>query len=454
MVDVSLRPWETLNELSQAGDTERLESFIATLEPGDIVRAVFRLSAEEQGRLLTTLSPENAAELIEDIPEAHAVELIDQLQPEEAGAIIDQLPSDEQADLLGELDEEDADAILRHMDEEHAEEARELISYAPDVAGGLMMKEYLSYPRSTTVKQVLEDLRKRVEDYALFNVQYIYVVTPLNKLVGVLRLRDTVICAPETRLSKVMMNAVSVPVDASLDQLKEFFEEHEFFAAPVVNAKGKLLGVVRRRAVYDALAERADAEHLRTQGIVGGEEIRSMPVLTRSRRRLSWLSVNILLNMIAASVIALYQDTLAAVIALAVFLPIVSDMSGCSGNQAVAVSMRELSLGIVQPLDVARVWLQEVYVGVVNGIALGLLLAVAAWAWKGNAFLGLVVGAALACNTVVSVSIGGTVPLLLRKLNIDPAVASGPVLTTITDMCGFFLVLSFASFMLPRLIAG
>jgi magnesium transporter len=135
-----------------------------------------------------------------------------------------------------------------------------------------------------------------------------------------------------------------------------------------------------------------------------------------------------------------------------VFLPIVSDMSGCSGNQAVAVSMRELTLGAAEPKDVARVWSKEVVVGLINGLALGLLLGLAAWAWKGNPVLGLVVGAALALNTVLAVSIGGTVPLILKRLNIDPAVASGPLLTTITDMCGFFLVLSLASLVLPRLL--
>ncbi len=176
-----------------------------------------------------------------------------------------------------------------------------------------------------------------------------------------------------------------------------------------------------------------------------------MPVSLRSRRRLSWLSVNIVLNMVAASVIAAYQDTLAAVIALAVFLPIVSDMSGCSGNQAVAVSMRELTLGILRPADVLRVWLKEASVGLINGLVLGVLLGAAAWLWKGEVWLGLVVGAALALNTVIAVSIGGTVPLLLKGLRVDPALASGPVLTTITDMCGFFLVLSFASLALPRL---
>ena len=177
-----------------------------------------------------------------------------------------------------------------------------------------------------------------------------------------------------------------------------------------------------------------------------------MPLVSRSRRRLSWLSVNIVLNVIAASVIALFQDTLAAVIALAVFLPIVSDMSGCSGNQAVAVSMRELTLGIVKPRDMLRVWWQEVSIGLMNGAALGTLLALAAYLWQGSAALGAVVGLALGLNTIVAVSIGGCVPLLLKHFRVDPAVASGPILTTVTDMCGFFLVLGLATLSLPYLI--
>ena len=176
-----------------------------------------------------------------------------------------------------------------------------------------------------------------------------------------------------------------------------------------------------------------------------------MPVSARSRRRLSWLSVNILLNIVAASVIALFQDTVSAVIALAVFLPIVSDMSGCSGNQAVAVSLRELTLGIVEPRDVLRVWWQEVSVGLLNGTALGVLLSLAAFLWQGSPLLGAVVGVALAVNTVIAVSIGGTVPLVLKHFRVDPAVASGPVLTTVTDMCGFFLVLGLATLALPWL---
>ena len=150
--------------------------------------------------------------------------------------------------------------------------------------------------------------------------------------------------------------------------------------------------------------------------------------------------------------ISAYEDTLAAVIAIAVFLPMVSDMSGCSGNQAVGVTMRELSLGLVRPKDAMRVWMKEVSVGVINGIVLGILIGIVCWIWKGNPYLGLVIGLALALNTIIAVSIGGVVPLLLKRVGQDPAVASGPLLTTITDMAGFFLVLSLATLMMPLLI--
>jgi magnesium transporter len=200
-----------------------------------------------------------------------------------------------------------------------------------------------------------------------------------------------------------------------------------------------------RKDILGAQTERVTQEHLETQGIVGGDELRTMPVLLRARRRLSWLSVNILLNIVAASVIAFNQDVLSSVIAMAVFLPIISDMSGCSGNQAVAVSMRELSIGAVTPGEVFRVLRQEISVGLINGLMLGLLIGLAAFMWKGNIYLGLVVGSALTINTIFAVSIGGTVPLILKGFKIDPALASGPILTTITDMLGFFLALTFAA---------
>lgn len=244
---------------------------------------------------------------------------------------------------------------------------------------------------------------------------------------------------------------LSVSGQATLLELKDFFDEHKLFGVPVVDSDQHLLGVVLPSAVEEGVNRQRTKAYLRLSGIIGGEEFRTMPLTIRSGRRLTWLSMNIVLNIIAASVIAMYQDTLAAVITLAVFLPMVSDMSGCSGNQAVAVSMRELSLGLVKPREILWVILKETRVGIINGIVLGGLLGMAAFLWQGNMWLGIVIGGALAANTLVSVTIGGVLPLILKQVKIDPALVSSPLLTTVTDMCGFFFVLSFASAVLPKL---
>ena len=429
-----------------------LEQHLDELDSVALLRAVFQLTPDEQRKLLSAVSAERAAHIVEDLPSSHGADLIEEMPAQEAAPILEEMASNHRVDVLAEMASEDTDAILEFLEEDDVKEIRELISYPPDVAGGLMITEFARYPKDALVRDVVEDLTGHEGDYEFLTVHYIYVVVKKHLLVGVVRLRDLVFADPEARIGSIAIKAKSVLANTSLPELEQFFFDHDIAAVPVVDERNYLLGIVRRRSLLEALTEKSETDQLKIAGIVGGEELRSMPTLVRSRRRLSWLSINIVLNIIAASVIALYEDTLSAVIALAVFLPIVSDMSGCSGNQAVAVSMRELSLGAAEPRDVVRVWRKELTVGLINGMALGILLGCAAWAWKGNSTLGLVVGLALALNTVLAVSIGGTVPLVLKRFKIDPAVASGPLLTTITDMCGFFLVLSIASLVLPRLM--
>jgi magnesium transporter len=249
----------------------------------------------------------------------------------------------------------------------------------------------------------------------------------------------------------MIADPVHVYVHTPLRDLMQIYRQHPYVGFPVLDEGKRLQGVVKRSAIMEASSKQDRNTFLKIAGIIGGEELRSMPMLQRSFRRISWLGPNIVLNMIAASVIALYQDTLQAVIALAVFLPIISDMSGCSGNQAVAVSIRELTLGLIKPTEYLRIFFKEGGLGLINGSVLGILLGTAAFLWKGNLYLGLVVGSALALNSLLSVLIGGSVPLVLRRMRVDPALASGPILTTVTDMCGFFFVLSFASAVLTRL---
>lgn len=447
------KPEDEIGDLLHQGNSAgEVEQILNDLEPAELLHTVFALHPDDQRALLAVLSPPRAALLVEELPDAHVADLIEEMPVKDAAPIVGELASDHRADVLRELDADDAEAIIEELDEPDALEVRKLLAYAPDLAGGLMMTEFAAYPMAKTVREVVEDLTGEDRDYSLLTVHYIYVVVKEHTLKGVVRIRDLVFADPDARIGTLAITPLTVAPDATLAELEEFFDAHDIAAVPVVTARQTLLGIVRRRAVLEALTEKSEADNLKAAGIIGGDELRSMPVWIRSRRRLAWLSINIGLNVIAASVIAAYEDTLTAVIALAVFLPIVSDMSGCSGNQAVAVSMRELTLGAAVPRDVLRVLRKEMMVGVINGIALGSLLGCAAWAWKGNPVLGLVVGGALAINTIVAVSIGGTVPLILRTLRFDPAVASGPLLTTVTDMCGFFLLLSFASLVLPALV--
>jgi len=445
-------PWTPLAESIESGDANAATALLESLDTADAARAIDRLDEEQREKLMTIVEPEQAADLLEQIPYAQVVDIVDGLEPEQAANIIEELPSDTQADVLGDLEPHEAEGILNEMEPEQAAGARLLLTYDEDSAGGLMRTEFLAFPQTATVRDVVEDMRSNAERYSDFDVQYAYVVDRETRLAGVLRLRDLLLNPAGRCVADIMLGKpLSVHHDLTQEELARFFDDHHFVGAPVVDSDEHLIGVVLAEDVAEAEVEAAADDFLKVSGVSGGEELRSMPLRIRSWRRLSWLSVNIGLNVMAASVIAMFQGTLEAVIALAVFLPIISDMSGCSGSQAVAVSIRELTLGLVRPIDLFRVLLKELQVGLINGLALGVLLAMVALLWKGNPWLGLVVGAALMINTIVAVCLGGLIPLVLKRFDRDPALASGPILTTVTDMCGFMLVLGFATLALSRL---
>ncbi|QDT69392.1 Magnesium transporter MgtE [Planctomycetes bacterium MalM25] len=438
--------------LENEADAALLAQLLDGLSPRDTARVVCELPAERQADLLTRLAPKTAADLLDDLPDVTAVEAIEAMPANAAAPVVHSLPSDDQADLIGAMGAHSAAAVLAELAEDEAERIAELAAYPNDTAGGLMATEVVALRDIATVATTLRRLRDRAEQLRQLDVQYAYVVAKGRKLLGVLRLRDLLLAKESSRLSEIMIaNPIAVKADLGLSDLDSYFAEHAFLGAPVVDEDNRLLGVVSRQAVDQATQDQANSDFRRSMGVVV-EELRSMPTLRRSRMRLSWLSVNIVLNVIAASVIAAYQDTLSRVIALAVFLPIISDMSGCSGNQSVAVSMRELSLGLIRPKEWLRVWSKEAGVGLINGLVLGGLLGVVAGIYGDNAWLGLVVGGALAINTLVAVLLGAIMPLALKLARVDPALASSPILTTVTDMCGFFAALSLATLMLDRLV--
>jgi magnesium transporter len=432
-------------------DGDGLSALFDSMPLSDALRELLRLSPKERDAVLSLLPSDQAARLIEEAPNEMAVELVERLEAGRAAEIMEELDSDVQADVIGELDQQDADAILAEMDAEEAADVRQLVGYDDYTAGGLMVADAFTFQETDTVGAVLHRFVTEDEDFERYRGQHPYIVDREGRPIGVVSLRSLLTSRRSAKLTEIMTEPVTVAASTSLDALQDLFDKYPFLGLPVVETNGRLVGVVARAAVDVAALQRAESEGLRRHGVVG-DELRSMPLILRTRRRLAWLSANIVLNIIAASVISAYEETLAAVIAIAIFLPMVSDMSGCSGNQAVAVTMRELALGLVRPIDMARVWVKEASVGVINGVSLGVLIGMVAWIWKGSFFLGLVIGAALALNTLIAVSIGGVVPLLLKRIGQDPAAASGPLLTTITDMAGFFLVLSLATAMMPYLI--
>ncbi|MGK0184804.1 MAG: magnesium transporter [Verrucomicrobiales bacterium] len=453
------KPWERVRTLLDSGNEGELAQLLETLSGEDVRLALSRLSNEDQAKLVSLLSHDAAADLLENLPEEQAADILEDVSAEQAAFIIEAMPEDIGVDVLQEMEPEDSAALLAGMvDPAGAERFRTLASYEWDSAGGLMSDAFASFSETATVGEVLTELNESADHYSDMDVQYVYTVTKDGLLAGVLKLRDLVLTSPSRQVSSVMIrNPASVAVDEPLESLAKTFDDHSYLGLPVVDDEGKLAGVVSRNAVQEAGSDHLAEEFLASRGIVGGEELRSMPLATRCRRRLAWLAPNIVLNLFSVTIIGMFESTLATAIVLAKFLPMVSDMSGCSGNQAVAVSIRELTLGIIRPADFWRIVSKEGLLGVINGLVLGTLVGIIASFWgilsggSFNPWLGVVVGSALAINTLLSVVLGGLIPLLLKRFKADPALASSPILTTCTDMCGFFLVLSMAGTIIERL---
>lgn len=444
-----------LDALIQAGDGGAIAAFMRLLPPEDTAYTLSHLSDDSRTDLFKQLSeaaPELGADLLEHFVDEYAAEVINELEPGEAAALVDEMDSDEQADVLSELNEVDAEAILQEMDPEEADDARERMGYDEDVAGGLMITEYLVYNQGQTVGEVTRDLHEKAEEHIEFEVRYIYVVDDDFKLTGVVPMRSLVI-APGSRKveAQQVRDPITVGVHTSLDDLHDLFDRIDYSAVPVVDDDGKLVGVIQRASVQEAIGDRESEQFLRFGGIIGGEELRSMSIGSRAARRLTFLLPIMLLLLASATVIALFEETVKSLPILAAFLPVVAGICGSGGNQAVAVSIRELSLGLIDSSDFMRVFMKELVAAFIIGLVLGVVLFIVVLLWQRNPYLALVLGGSIPFVVTVSKTIGGTVPVLLKKTGIDPAMASGPIVTTVVDLVGFFTVLMLATLMIEKL---
>ncbi|MFH1283442.1 MAG: magnesium transporter [bacterium] len=425
---------------------EKIKELINRFHPSDSAIIISSLSDQEIPQLIRIIDYEKNASIYEKLDPEIQLKIFFLLDIKEISEIVQLMSSDKIADLLEKLPEKEADMLKNLMTSEEAEEAYQLLKYPKDSAGGIMSKDFIYVRVDQTLGQVLKVLKGVFPKLDVQRANYVYVVDKDKKLAGVLQMRDLVVKDAKLNVQEVMRTSL-ITVDVEMDQesVVHVFKKYNLLALPVIDMDKRMLGIITADSVIDVLDKEASEDMLKLSGIPGGEESHDMSIFYVMKRRLKWLSINILLNVLAASIIAFYQNTLQAVIALAVFLPIISDMSGCSGMQAVVISVRELALGKIDSSDFKKILLRELFIGFINGLALGLQIGAVAFFWKRIPGLGLVVALALWINTTLSVCLGSMLPLILKKLKIDPAIASGPVLTTITDMMGFFLVLFLAT---------
>ena len=444
----TLESWECISALISTRDPEGLTRYLESLTPGEVARAFSRLDGGQRRDVLVMLPPEAAADLIEELSDTQGSDLVEVLEAAEAAAIVDEMESHHRADILGEMAEHDAEAILQAMDPEEALDARTLLGYDEETAGGIMVTEFVSYSQDTSVGEVLDDLRANAERYSDYGVQYAYVNSKRGTLIGVVRLRDLVLSPSPLTVREIMIvNPLYVLADAPLEEVAQFFDRYPFYSVPVTDEALRMVGVIRRADVEEAIGEGHERNLLRFGGIIGGEELRSMPTRERVSRRMVWLALNLPLSMLAALTLPFFEPTILAFPAVLFFVPIIGNLCGCSGNQAVAVSIRELTMGLIQPQDFMRVLRKEVQVGLINGAVLGTAIIGVAMGMdlmRGSQApaVAFFIGAAFFANTVNAVCLGGVVPLALRKLKLDPALGAPPILTTMTDMCGFFVLLA------------
>lgn len=405
---------------------------------------------------------EDPTAILRRLPDAYIALLVDQAEDDEKydlfsffsetrkEHILSEMSSDELVDLLGIVDEEIKEQIIQKLDIEDAAEVQELLSYGEETAGGIMATEFISIKEEMTVSQTIDFLRQEAPNSE--TPYYIYVLDEHEILRGVVSLRDIITTESAEHIKNIMNEKVlSVPVDMDQEEVGLLFEKYGYMVIPVVDPEGVMLGIITADDILAVISEEHTQDMYRMAGLDEDEDVDSS-ILDSIKSRLPWLLVNLLTAIIASSMVRLFESTLAQVVALATFMPIVAGMGGNAGAQSLTLIVRSIALGELSVDNAKKVLFKELKVGLINGIAIGLIMGILGYLFDGNIYLALVIGVALFLNMVVAAISGYFVPVTLKKLNIDPALASSIFVTTFTDTLGFFFFLGLATLMMSKLL--
>ncbi len=432
--------------LIEAGDNAGIHDLLAQRHPADIANLLGGLPPDQRPGVWAQVDVERMGEVLLELPEAVRTELLQLLDDRTLIAAVRNLDTDDIADLIPELSDELIAEILFALDKQDRQRLDAVMSFREDTAGGLMNVDAITVRENITLEVVLRYLRRR--DELPEHTNALFVVDRDDRVIGTLPVEKLLTSDNTLRVSQVMeREIVKFPVQTSDKEVAAAFERYNLISAPVVDENSRLVGRITVDDVVDVIREQADRQVLAPAGLSEEDDIFA-PVVHTSRKRALWLGINLVTAFIAASVVGLFEQTIEKVAVLAVMMPIVAGMGGNAGTQTLTSVIRALALGIVSEANARRVLVKELMVGALNGLVFALTVGLATIAWHQNYLVALAITLAMVINLVFAALSGVTIPILVRKMGVDPAVASGVILTTVTDVVGFFAFLGLATLFL------
>jgi magnesium transporter len=438
-MDEPARLTESIKELLGAGRTDRLADLLEEAHAADVATALREQPLAEQVQLFRLLAPLHAGQVLSELDDATRTELVRALDELEISRILDGMPSDHVVAVVEELRREEADKLLELMQEEKSEEVQELLEYGEKTAGRLMSTRFIA----------IEHIRKAATGDNAF---YLYVLDEHDHLVGLVPLHRLLTADPATPIRTIRSDEVeSVGVDTDQEEVAQLARRSNLLEVPVVDRQRRLVGAISAKDVIDVIDEEA-TEDIQRLGGAGGDETVLDPPRQVFRTRMIWRLVNLATAVLAASVIGLFEPSIQALATLAVFMPIVASMGGIGTTQTATVVVRGLAVGDLTSGVLRRVLNKEAWLGLTTGAVNGLVIAVIAYLWKGHWLLAVILGVAMIINMLVAAVVGTLVPVALKAFRVDPAIASGVITTTFTDVFGFLSFLGLATLLIGFLL--
>ncbi len=448
--DEEISPEEMAEEIQKIESEEELEEYLEDNHFVDVAESFEELDDEELLRVFELMTDEQKANVIEQADDDLQERIFELIPDEEAIDILAFMSPDDIVDILGFIDIRKSKSILTKMKRSQANKIRELLGYEEDTAGGIMTTQYIAFKENLEIKEVMKKIKMIAPRTEV--IETIFVTNSKKELVGEADLRDILISSDETKLSEIMdENPKYVYVEEDQEDVARLVSKYDLKVVPVINHKKMILGIITIDDIIDVIQEENTEDILKLGGVSEEEDIYS-DFWFSVKQRLPWLVINLGTAFLASFVIGLFSGTVEKVVILSSVMTIISGMGGNAGTQALSVTIRALALGEVDLKDTLGIIWKTVLVGTINGALLGLLCGGILWAIYGNFYMGLIVFLAMIGNLVIACMIGFLIPITLKAMKIDPAMASAVVLTTATDCFGFLIFLSLATVFLSKLV--